>query len=234
MRPLWLLGLGLALAVGGFVGGMEFQKWRTAPAVVTPSAAVPAADGGTGSDTATLVVVTERPAYVRASIGGRVRAGRAPLVIAGIRPGRHELTVSRKGYPTFRAIVDLAAGERREQLATFPEDLGLAYRPSLAFPDLRVEVYDDAVDGEVVGVFGRIENRGKLTVRRVQIRLRFLDAQGKLAWEEFVHPVLVSGSTADAPLAPGTARDFAVKAPAVPVALCCERVDWAVTLIDAR
>jgi hypothetical protein len=217
---------------------MEFQKWREPALGKGGSAPFQAAGAGDEADArragATLVVSTRPPAEVTVRIAGRVRRGRTPLTLAALEPGGHELVVERRGYRTHRETVSLRAGERVERLIPLRDELGLWYRDHLVFPRMRVEVYDDEIDGQVVGVFGRLENRGDRLVHRVQLRLRFLDPEGRSRHEEYVHPLLAGGGTRDQPLAPGGAQDFAVKAARVPIHLCCENVDWQVTFIDAR
>jgi hypothetical protein len=238
MKPIWVIALALAFAAAGFVGGMEFQRWRAGDspeasgAAGAPGAAAGEPEGGRGD--ATLVVRTQRPVALRVEIDGRVKKGRSPLTLVGLRPGRHELLVGRRGFPLIRELVDLRAAERVERLVVFEDPLGLLYREQLAFPAMRIEVYNDALDGRIVGVFGRLENRGDRTVSKVQVRLEFRDATGKVQHTEYVHPLLAGGATSDRPLPPGGGHLYALKVPRVPVGLCCERVGWQVTLIEAE
>jgi hypothetical protein len=237
MKPIAWIGIGLALAAGGFLGGMQFERWRAGnpPVLAAPSSTeTPLATPDTSHSLATLVVSTKPVVRVTVRVDGRARQGRSPVVFANLVPGKHELVVERPGFRRHREEIELGAGERRDVLITLRDELGLFYRDNLIFPSMRVEVYRDEIDGRIVGVFGRVENRGKRIVNKIQLRLRFLDNEGRVRHEEFVHPLLSGTQAGDKPLPPGAAHDFAIKAPRVPAEHCCEHIDWAVSLIDVK
>jgi hypothetical protein len=237
MKVFWWVGIALCFAGGGFVAGMEFQKWRgrePGAGLPSPVSGAHAASTGPSRGRATLVVETTPAVSVTVRVGALSRTARSPVVLAGVPAGRHTLVVEQKGYRRHEEVIELTDGERREVKVRLRDDLGLFYREHVHFPSIRVEVYQDEIDGRVVGIFGRLENRGKRTLQKVQLRLRFLDASGRLRYEDFVHPLLAGGPGADLPLAPGASHNFAVKMPRAPVDVCCEHVDWQVTLIDVK
>jgi hypothetical protein len=70
----------------------------------------------------------------------------------------------------------------------------------------------------VPGVFGEVKNESDRTLTRVEIRVEFLDADGKAVYEKIWHPVFkdISLSKAAAVLKPNYARSFGFKADDVP------------------
>jgi TonB family protein len=90
-----------AAAAAGIIVAVYAQKWPAAHAPAPARVAPPATQGG-------LALATE-PDGARVFLDGRL-AGRTPLDLPGLDPGRHELRLAKPGYAPAELTLELPSG----------------------------------------------------------------------------------------------------------------------------
>lgn len=86
----------------------------------------------------------------------------------------------------------------------------------IKLPELEAKMYEDVVDGTIPGLFGKVQNLGTKTLKEVEIKVSFLDKDGKSVWEDVYYPVYTSTVLNFLPLKPNATKEFGYKAKNVP------------------
>jgi hypothetical protein len=81
-----------------------------------------------------------------------------------------------------------------------------AYLPLVEFTDVRMSAAENFLGDTVTYLDGRVTNKGKRVVRRIDVELRFVDMLNQVVLLETAHPV----TERTTPLKPAEARTFRV------------------------
>lgn len=112
------------------------------------------------------------------------------------------------------AIATLAGcgGGPKQAAKPAPEKEATAYLQNIQLTPGRVEAAQNFLNHTVTSVYGAVTNKGKRTVRNLEINLTFSDIEGKPIEQKTATPV----GDNDPPLKPGETRQFQLSFDQVP------------------
>lgn len=103
-----------------------------------------------------------------------------------------------------------AVAERGAREATARAEANVLEQEKRGYVSENLEVYelearymDSILDGRIPGVTFKLKNNGERTLKRVEVTVEFLNAEGRPIAEEVYNPVIAGGYSADPPLRPG-------------------------------